>query len=116
MSGINIAQRGFRGFGRTSSSGTGVCGGTSSSSPRVIKASPSRCGAARYRYAIRPPSSSSSSGTHERLRRRQQSSGGSREVLRRALMPPSKRPSLRWLNFRPTPSRLSNMSMAKSEF
>ncbi|CAN1346988.1 hypothetical protein LINPERPRIM_LOCUS40950 [Linum perenne] len=109
MSGINIAQRGFRGFGRTSSSGTGVCGGTSSSSPRVIKASPSRCGAARYRYAIRPPSSSSSSsGTH--------SSGGSREVLRRALMPPSKRPSLRWLNFRPTPSRLSNMSMAKSEF
>lgn len=37
---------------------------------------------------------------------------GSREVLRRALAPPSRRPTLRWLNFRPTPSRLSNMSKA----
>ncbi|CAK9325170.1 unnamed protein product [Citrullus colocynthis] len=39
---------------------------------------------------------------------------GSREVLRRALMPPSRRPTLRWMNFRPTPSRLSNMSMAET--
>ncbi|KAL2331469.1 hypothetical protein Fmac_019050 [Flemingia macrophylla] len=36
----------------------------------------------------------------------------SKEILRRALMPPTKRLGLRWLNFRPTPSRLSNMSMA----
>jgi len=35
----------------------------------------------------------------------------SKEILRRALTPP-KRLGLRWLNFRPTPSRLSNMSMA----
>ncbi|KHN36790.1 hypothetical protein glysoja_001521 [Glycine soja] len=36
----------------------------------------------------------------------------SKEILRRALTPPPKRLALRWLNFRPTPSRLSNMSMA----
>ncbi|TKY49066.1 hypothetical protein E2542_SST26492 [Spatholobus suberectus] len=36
----------------------------------------------------------------------------SKEILRRALTPPPKRLGLRWLNFRPTPSRLSNMSMA----
>ncbi|KAA0036871.1 uncharacterized protein E5676_scaffold110G002460 [Cucumis melo var. makuwa] len=46
----------------------------------------------------------------DRCRRNQ----GSREVLRRALMPPSRRPTLRWMNFRPTPSRLSMMSMAES--
>ncbi|KAG6591981.1 hypothetical protein SDJN03_14327, partial [Cucurbita argyrosperma subsp. sororia] len=39
---------------------------------------------------------------------------GRREVLRRALMPPTRKPTLRWLNFRPTPSRLSNMSMAEA--
>ncbi|KAF3533867.1 hypothetical protein DY000_02042955 [Brassica cretica] len=37
-------------------------------------------------------------------------SDGSREVLRRALMPPIRRMNLRWLNFRPTPSRLCRMS------
>ncbi|XP_041028992.1 uncharacterized protein LOC121268796 [Juglans microcarpa x Juglans regia] len=38
---------------------------------------------------------------------------GSKEVLvRRALTPPTRRLSLRWWNFRPTPSRLSNMSVA----
>ncbi|MED6159424.1 hypothetical protein PIB30_042275 [Stylosanthes scabra] len=37
----------------------------------------------------------------------------SKEILRRALTPPPpRRLGLRWLNFRPTPSRLSNMSMA----
>nr|KYP39953.1 hypothetical protein KK1_038728 [Cajanus cajan] len=35
-----------------------------------------------------------------------------KEILRRALMPPTKCLGLRWLNFKPTPSRLSNMSMA----
>ncbi|XP_065864547.1 uncharacterized protein [Euphorbia lathyris] len=35
-----------------------------------------------------------------------------KEIIRRALSPPAKRMSLRWCNFRPTPSRLSNMSMA----
>ena len=35
-----------------------------------------------------------------------------KEVLRRALTPPPRRLSLRWFNFRPTPSRLSNMSVA----
>ncbi|KAK2369607.1 hypothetical protein P8452_57173 [Trifolium repens] len=39
---------------------------------------------------------------------------GSKEILRRALMPPPKRLGLRWLNFKPTPSRLSIMSMAAS--
>ncbi|XP_010545805.1 PREDICTED: uncharacterized protein LOC104818058 [Tarenaya hassleriana] len=39
-------------------------------------------------------------------------SEGSREILRRALTPPSRRMSLRWWNFRPTPSRLCNMSSA----
>ncbi|CAN0826390.1 hypothetical protein LINGRAPRIM_LOCUS2243 [Linum grandiflorum] len=52
------------------------------------------------------------------MRRRQQGSGcgGSREVLRRALMPSNRRPTLRWLSFRPSPSRLSNMSMSTSPF
>ncbi|XP_010535119.1 PREDICTED: uncharacterized protein LOC104810490 [Tarenaya hassleriana] len=39
-------------------------------------------------------------------------SDGSREVLRRAMTPPGRRISLRWWNFRPTPSRLCNMSSA----
>ncbi|CAI9772753.1 unnamed protein product [Fraxinus pennsylvanica] len=43
----------------------------------------------------------------DRLRRRQ----GNREIIRRALAPPCHRPSWRWWNFRPTPSRLSKMSM-----
>ncbi|KAF8413936.1 hypothetical protein HHK36_001932 [Tetracentron sinense] len=42
------------------------------------------------------------------LRRRR----ADRVILRRALTPPVHRPSQRWWNFRPTPSRLSNMSMA----
>ncbi|KAL5081693.1 hypothetical protein RYX36_010114 [Vicia faba] len=36
----------------------------------------------------------------------------SKEILRRALMPAPKRFALRWLNFKPTPSRLSVMSLA----
>lgn len=44
----------------------------------------------------------------ERLKKRL----GSKEILRRALTPPPKRLGLRWLNFKPTPSRLSIMSMA----
>ncbi|OMO80375.1 hypothetical protein CCACVL1_13008 [Corchorus capsularis] len=35
-----------------------------------------------------------------------------KEILRRALTPPNRKMTLRWWNFRPTPSRLSNMSMA----
>ncbi|XVF18940.1 hypothetical protein REPUB_Repub11eG0067000 [Reevesia pubescens] len=35
-----------------------------------------------------------------------------KEILRRALTPPYRKMTLRWWNFRPTPSRLSNMSMA----
>ncbi|GLT83380.1 hypothetical protein SLE2022_016730 [Rubroshorea leprosula] len=44
----------------------------------------------------------------------QKSRNGSpnKEILRRALTPPNRRMTLRWWNFRPTPSRLSNMSMA----
>ncbi|CAA7049616.1 unnamed protein product [Microthlaspi erraticum] len=45
----------------------------------------------------------------EKLKRRG-ASDGSREVLRRALTPPIRRMNLRWLNFRPTPSRLCKMS------
>ncbi|KAI4333709.1 hypothetical protein L6164_018482 [Bauhinia variegata] len=45
----------------------------------------------------------------ERMKKRPQAS---REILRRAITPPPRRLGLRWLNFRPTPSRLSNMSMA----
>lgn len=44
----------------------------------------------------------------ERLKKRL----ASKEILRRALTPPPKRLGLRWLNFKPTPSRLSIMSMA----
>ncbi|KAK7313009.1 hypothetical protein VNO77_37327 [Canavalia gladiata] len=45
----------------------------------------------------------------ERLKKSQ----GNKEVLRRALIPPpTQRIGLRWLNFRPIPSRLSNMSTA----
>ncbi|KAK5844581.1 hypothetical protein PVK06_000721 [Gossypium arboreum] len=36
-----------------------------------------------------------------------------KEILRRALTPsPNRKMTLRWWNFKPTPSRLSNMSMA----
>ncbi|XP_039027005.1 uncharacterized protein LOC120160729 [Hibiscus syriacus] len=39
--------------------------------------------------------------------------GANKEVLRRALAPPPNRKmTLRWRNFKLTPSRLSNMSMA----
>ncbi|CAI0375949.1 unnamed protein product [Linum tenue] len=62
-------------------------------------------GGGRHGRHAMPPSSS-----HEKWRRHQ--AAGSREVLRRALMPAGRRPSLRWVNFRPTPSRLCNMSMA----
>ncbi|KAL8127176.1 hypothetical protein AgCh_014193 [Apium graveolens] len=41
---------------------------------------------------------------------------GERELVRRALTRPIRRPSLRWLNFQPTPSRLSNMSMASDMY
>lgn len=44
----------------------------------------------------------------ERLKKRM----ASKEILRRALTPPPKRLGLRWLNFKPTPSRLSIMSLA----
>ncbi|KAK4387045.1 hypothetical protein Sango_2575100 [Sesamum angolense] len=37
---------------------------------------------------------------------------GSKEVVRRALTPPCQKPRWRWWNFRPTLSRLSNMSTA----
>ncbi|CAL0325459.1 unnamed protein product [Lupinus luteus] len=46
------------------------------------------------------------------LEKRMKKRLASKEILRRALNPPPKRLALRWLNFRPTPSRLSNMSMA----
>ncbi|KAL4272365.1 hypothetical protein GQ457_13G003250 [Hibiscus cannabinus] len=39
--------------------------------------------------------------------------GANKEILRRALAPPPNRKMIvRWWNFKPTPSRLSNMSMA----
>ncbi|KAK8648468.1 hypothetical protein V6N13_129220 [Hibiscus sabdariffa] len=39
--------------------------------------------------------------------------GANKEILRRALAPPPNRKmTVRWWNFKPTPSRLSNMSMA----
>lgn len=41
---------------------------------------------------------------------------GDKEVVRRALTRPIRRPSLRWQNFQPTPSRLSNMSKASNMF
>ncbi|KAL3508635.1 hypothetical protein ACH5RR_028036 [Cinchona calisaya] len=44
---------------------------------------------------------------HDKLRRRH----AKKEILKRALTPPVRRPTLRWLDFRPTPSRLRNMSM-----
>ncbi|KAJ6724426.1 hypothetical protein OIU85_022357 [Salix viminalis] len=43
-----------------------------------------------------------------KLRRHQ----ANKELLTRALAPPNRRLTLRWFNFRPTPSRLCNMSMA----
>ncbi|KAK4373987.1 hypothetical protein RND71_004664 [Anisodus tanguticus] len=35
-----------------------------------------------------------------------------KEIIKRALAPPARRPTLRWLDFKPTPSRLCNMSAA----
>ncbi|KAB1669527.1 hypothetical protein ERO13_D05G360000v2 [Gossypium hirsutum] len=37
--------------------------------------------------------------------------GGNKEIIRRAITP-NRKMTLRWWNFRPTPSRLSNMTMA----
>ncbi|KAG8386282.1 hypothetical protein BUALT_Bualt03G0132800 [Buddleja alternifolia] len=51
-----------------------------------------------YRYEVATP--------ENRLRRRL----ASKEIVRRALTPPCQRPSLRWRNFRPTPTRFSVMS------
>uniref|UniRef100_A0A1J3IH19 Uncharacterized protein n=1 Tax=Noccaea caerulescens TaxID=107243 RepID=A0A1J3IH19_NOCCA len=49
--------------------------------------------------------------SREKLMRR--ASDGNREILKRALTPPIHRQmSKRWWNFRPTPSRLCNMSSA----
>ncbi|KAJ9671719.1 hypothetical protein PVL29_025433 [Vitis rotundifolia] len=45
---------------------------------------------------------------NETLRR----SRSDKEILRRALSPRSRQSSQRWWNFRPTPSRLRNMSLA----
>ncbi|XP_028779925.1 uncharacterized protein LOC114736302 [Neltuma alba] len=56
-----------------------------------------RC--ARHGYLV-PPG--------ERMKKRP----ASKEILRRALTPPPRRFAFRSLNFRPTPSRLSQMSMA----
>ncbi|OAY54940.1 uncharacterized protein LOC110612112 [Manihot esculenta] len=44
----------------------------------------------------------------DKLKRRQ----ANKEIIRRALTPPNRKLTLRWWNFRPTPSRLSNMSTA----
>ncbi|KAJ4726259.1 hypothetical protein OWV82_005001 [Melia azedarach] len=49
---------------------------------------------------------------HGYLVPRERSKNGNKEVIKRALTPTNRRLSLRWWNFRPTPSRLSNMSMA----
>ncbi|CAN4096991.1 unnamed protein product [Withania somnifera] len=35
-----------------------------------------------------------------------------KEIIKRALTPPARRLTLRWLDFKPTPSRLCNMSAA----
>ncbi|XVF70357.1 hypothetical protein PTKIN_Ptkin11bG0155600 [Pterospermum kingtungense] len=45
-------------------------------------------------------------------RRNMKRDSANKEILRRALTPPNRKMTLRWWNFRPTPSRLSNMSMA----
>lgn len=50
------------------------------------------------------------------IRKKLKGRKGDREVVKRALTRPIRRPSLRWLNFRPTPSRLSNMSMASDMY
>ena len=36
-----------------------------------------------------------------------------KEIIKRALTPPARRLTLRWLDFKPTPSRLCNMSAAQ---
>lgn len=50
------------------------------------------------------------------IRKKLKGRKGDREVVKRALTRPMRRPSLRWLNFKPTPSRLSNMSMASEMY
>ncbi|KAL3645491.1 hypothetical protein CASFOL_010671 [Castilleja foliolosa] len=55
----------------------------------------------QYRHEVAVP--------ENRLRNRQPAC---KEIVLRALTPPSQRLSWRWRNFRPTPSRFSNVSMA----
>ncbi|PON81870.1 hypothetical protein TorRG33x02_223860 [Trema orientale] len=58
-------------------------------------------------------STNHSSSNSIRCRRRGHGTPAAGEVLiQRALTPPKRRLTLRWWNFRPTPSRLSSMSMA----
>lgn len=49
---------------------------------------------------------------HGYLVPKERSKNGNKEIIRRALAPTNRTLSLRWWNFRPTPSRLSNMSKA----
>ncbi|KAJ8764674.1 hypothetical protein K2173_007762 [Erythroxylum novogranatense] len=72
----------------------------SSSRPRLICTCASRPGSvkcSRHGYIV----------PTQKLR----SQTANKELIRRALTPPNRRLTLRWLNFRPTLSRLSNMSL-----
>lgn len=63
--------------------------------------------ASRLARGLYPEMVSLAPSYYDKFRRKQ----AKKEILRRALTPPVRRPTLRWLDFRPTPSRLRNMSV-----
>lgn len=78
------------------------CSSVASSSPRPR---PAGCTCSNHPGSTR-------CSRHGYLVPKERSKNGNKEIIRRALAPTNRRLSLRWWNFRPTPSRLSNMSKA----
>ncbi|GMI63673.1 hypothetical protein like AT3G15518 [Hibiscus trionum] len=84
------------------SHGRNYMAAVSSSSPR-----PRRCTCLNQ-----PGSAPCSSHGYMLPRQSMRRFSGNKEIIRRAITPPNRKMTLRWWNFRPTPSRLSNMSVA----
>ncbi|KAK8647946.1 hypothetical protein V6N13_121670 [Hibiscus sabdariffa] len=79
---------------------------------RNYMASPSSPGPRRCTCSNQPGSAPCIRHGYMLPRQNMRRYSGNKEIIRRAITPPNRKMTLRWWNFRPTPSRLSNMSMA----